>query len=158
MLSLPIARVFAQAVKPAGSPKPAATPLPRRHPFQTAGVKLAGLALAVAAATVHPPTAWADEVPSAAQAFANTCAGCHAGGGNVVRRDATLRLEDLQKYGIDSVDELYKVIYSGRGTMPGYGEGCAPKGACTFAKRLSDGEVQGLSQYVLDQAKGGWAG
>ena len=67
-----------------------------------------------------------------------------------------MKLEDLTKYGIDSVDELYKVIYSGRGSMPGYGEGCAPKGACTFGKRLSDEQVTELASYVIEEAKAGW--
>ena len=93
---------------------------------------------------------------AAEQLFANTCAGCHAGGGNIVRRDATLSLDDLTKYGISSVEELYKVIYAGKGAMPGYGEGCAPKGACTFGRRLTDEQVQGLAEFVLDKAKAGW--
>lgn len=49
------------------------------------------------------------------------------GGGNIVQRDATLRLEDLQKNGLDGVEQLYATIYSGRGRMPGYGAECAPK-------------------------------
>jgi cytochrome c6 len=114
-----------------------------------------GLAIAASVITVHPSLAFAD---TAEQTFASTCAGCHAGGGNIVRRDATLKLEDLTKYGIDSVDELYNVIYSGKGSMPGYGEGCTPKGACTFGRRLSENDVKDLAEYVLQQAKGGWGG
>ena len=85
------------------------------------------------------------------QVFQNSCAGCHAGGGNIVKRDATLALSDLQKYGLDGPDQLYDIIYKGRGSMPGFGEGCAPKGACTFAKRLTDDEVRGLAGYILEQ-------
>lgn len=103
----------------------------------------------------QPPLALADQA-AAEQLFSNTCAGCHAGGTNIVRRDATLSLDDLTKYGINSVDELYKLIYSGRGAMPGYGEGCAPKGACTFARRLTDEQVTDLAEYVLVKANTGW--
>ena len=85
------------------------------------------------------------------QVFENSCAGCHAGGGNIVKRDATLALSDLQKYGLDGPDQLYDIIYSGRGSMPGFGEGCAPKGACTFAKRLTDDQVRDLAGYILEQ-------
>jgi cytochrome c6 len=112
--------------------------------------------LAIAASVLnHSSLALADQAATE-QTFASTCAGCHAGGGNIVRRDATLKLEDLTKYGIDSVDELYNVIYSGRGSMPGYGEGCTPKGACTFGRRLSETDVRDLAEFVLKQAKAGW--
>ncbi|KAL4535598.1 hypothetical protein Ndes2526B_g06486 [Nannochloris sp. 'desiccata'] len=110
--------------------------------------------LVIAASIIsHPAPALADQ---AEQTFVNNCGGCHAGGGNIVRREATLKLEDLTKYGVDSVDELYNVIYSGRGSMPGYGEGCTPKGACTFGRRLSETDVRELAEYVLKQAKAGW--
>jgi len=51
---------------------------------------------------------------------------------------------------------LFEVIYSGKGKMPGYGENCAPKGACTFAARLSDDEVKALGEFVLERAAEGW--
>eukprot|EP00889_Picochlorum_renovo_P007832 jgi/Picre1/34862/NNA_002328.t1 len=91
-----------------------------------------------------------------AATFENTCAGCHAGGGNIVKRDATLSLSDLQKYGLDGPDALYSIIYNGNGSMPGYGAECAPKGKCTFGKRLSDSEISELATYILDKAKSGW--
>lgn len=40
--------------------------------------------------------------------------------------------------------------------MPGYGDGCAPKGACTFGKRLTDDEIHDLSEYVLARARSSW--
>lgn len=92
----------------------------------------------------------------AASLFENTCAGCHAGGGNVVRRDATLAYDDLQKFNVTSPEQLFELIYNGRGSMPGYGEKCSPKLACTFAKRLSDDEINELSLFVLNRAKNGW--
>lgn len=105
-------------------------------------------------ATPLPSMADADS----AQLFTNTCAGCHANGGNIVRREATLQSEDLAKYGFSSPDELFKVIYNGRGSMPGYGEGCAPRGACTFGPRLTDGQIRALADYVLEEAARGWKG
>jgi mono/diheme cytochrome c family protein len=73
---------------------------------------------------VFPPTAAA---AAPAEVFSKSCAGCHTGGGNIVRPQATLKLADLQKYGLTDPDELYKLIYYGRGSMPGYGEGCTGK-------------------------------
>ena len=93
---------------------------------------------------------------AAAATFENTCAGCHAGGGNIVKRDATLSLSDLQKYGLDGPDALYSIIYNGNGSMPGYGTDCAPKGKCTFGKRLSDSEISDVATYILNKAKSGW--
>lgn len=116
--------------------------------------------------------AWAAEVQ---QVFQASCAGCHAGGGNVVQAGATLKLADLQRNGVADPDALFKVIYSGRGKMPGYGKECTPKvrgntkwsttlcvapsvyqGKCTFGPRLSDEEIQSLTTYILEQAEAGW--
>ena len=57
--------------------------------------------------------------------FAQT--GCHAGGGNIVQAGASLQTGDLQKNGAASTDAIYKLIYSGKGKMPGYGKECTPR-------------------------------
>lgn len=88
--------------------------------------------------------------------FGLQCAGCHTGGGNIIEANKTLKLEDLQKYGLDSVQELYDLIYSGKGRMPGYGEGCQGKLQCTFGKRFTNQEVQEVAEYVLQKAQDGW--
>ena len=49
------------------------------------------------------------------------------GGGNVVQAGATLKEGDLQKNGVASVEAIYDLVYNGKGKMPGYGAGCAPK-------------------------------
>lgn len=77
-------------------------------------------------------------------------------GGNVLAAGATLSTEDLQKNGVSSPEALYKIVYSGKGRMPGYGTECAPKGACTFGPRLSDEDVTGLAVYVQQRAAEGW--
>ena len=43
--------------------------------------------------------------------------------------------------------------------MPGYGENCVGKGKCTFAKRLTDEEIDRLSAFVWNVANGedSWA-
>lgn len=55
------------------------------------------------------------------------------------------------------VDAVYERIYSGEGSMPGFGVNCAPKLQCTFGPRLSDEEIRGLAVYVLDRAAANWA-
>lgn len=52
---------------------------------------------------------------------------------------------------------MYERIYSGEGSMPGFGVNCAPKLQCTFGPRLSDEEIRGLAVYVLDRAAANWA-
>lgn len=54
-------------------------------------------------------------------------AACHKGGGNTVQPGATLSLGDMQRNGLLDVDAVYKVVYSGKGKMYGFGQGCAPK-------------------------------
>jgi hypothetical protein len=49
------------------------------------------------------------------------------GGGNIIQSGATLFQEDLVKNGFADSDSLYKLIYSGKGRMPGFGADCAPK-------------------------------
>ena len=45
----------------------------------------------------------------------------------MVQGGASLRLSDLQKNGVASVDAIYDLVYGGKGKMPGYGAGCTPK-------------------------------
>ena len=68
----------------------------------------------------------------------------------------SLQLGDLERNDVATVQDVYALVYAGRNKMPGFGKGCAPKGQCTFAARLSDAEVEDVSKYVLDKAKEGW--
>lgn len=69
---------------------------------------------------------------------------------------ATLFTEDLQRNGRAMPEALYEIIYSGKGKMPGFGQDCAPRGACTFGARFTDAEVQEQVDYVLARAAAGW--
>lgn len=88
--------------------------------------------------------------------FQRSCVGCHVGGGNIIQPGATLTASDLQRNGVSAVDDIYKIVYSGKGRMPGFGEQCAPRGQCTFGPRLSDEEIQSLAEFVRVQADQGW--
>eukprot|EP00238_Polyblepharides_amylifera_P001336 CAMPEP_0196571606 /NCGR_PEP_ID=MMETSP1081-20130531/1767_1 /TAXON_ID=36882 /ORGANISM="Pyramimonas amylifera, Strain CCMP720" /LENGTH=100 /DNA_ID=CAMNT_0041888623 /DNA_START=274 /DNA_END=576 /DNA_ORIENTATION=+ len=88
--------------------------------------------------------------------FQKSCAGCHAGGGNVLNPSRTLSKSDLSSAGLFDADGIYDITYKGKGKMPGYGIGCAPKGACTFAARLDDDTIRSLAEYVKDNAEAGW--
>lgn len=127
--------------------------------LRAATVSLAAASLAVISTSAFAQEEVAAASPSSIDApalFSRTCAGCHAGGGNVVSPGNTLFELDLSRNGLLSSDKLFEVIYSGRGKMPGYGANCAPKGACTFAARLRDEEVKALGDFVLERAGQGW--
>lgn len=115
--------------------------------------RLRGPAIAAAAAAImiaHPALA------SVEQSFTRNCAGCHAGGGNVVQAGASLSTTDLRRNGALDPKAMYDIIWGGKGRMPGYGQGCQPKGKCTFGPRLPDEEIQQLVDYTLQQAEAGW--
>jgi cytochrome c6 len=60
--------------------------------------------------------------------FANTCAGCHLNGGNIVRRDRTLKLKALQRRGIDGPETIARIAAEGIGRMDGYAKVLGPDG------------------------------
>ncbi|KAL3681368.1 hypothetical protein R1sor_024324 [Riccia sorocarpa] len=88
--------------------------------------------------------------------FQRTCSGCHSGGSNILQPSATLYKKDLDRNGLTSVDEIYKITYYGKGRMPGYGEKCTPRGQCTFGPRLGDDDIRALAEFVKSQAEEGW--
>ena len=85
-----------------------------------------------------PPT------ETAAALFTSNCAGCHAHGGNVVRRGKNLKLKALKRYGYDDVTKISQIITHGKGIMPAYGD------------RLTDEEIGAIAQYVKTQSESGW--
>jgi cytochrome c6 len=60
--------------------------------------------------------------------FTNTCAGCHLNGGNIVRRDRTLKLKALQRRGIDGPEAIARIAAEGIGRMDGYAKVLGPDG------------------------------
>jgi len=83
--------------------------------------------------------------PDGALLFDNTCAGCHVGGGNIIRRGKTLKLAALQRRGLDSPDAIAAVAAEGIGQMGAYGDVLGPGGA------------QAVAAWVWQQALEGWS-
>jgi cytochrome c6 len=103
------------------------------------------LAAAVAALSLWmAPTALAADVGHGAQIFANNCAACHIGGGNVVNGAKTLKQADLEKYDMASIEAIVAQVTNGKNAMP------------SFTGRLSDEDVVDVATYVLSQAEQGW--
>ena len=108
---------------------------------------IASLALLSALSTLSPRPALAD----GAVLFEAKCAACHAGGGNVVARGKTLDRAALTANNVD----IATIVTMGKNQMPGFGEACAPKPACTFGARLSDADIAEVSKWVDARADDG---
>ena len=143
------------AIRPSRrSPRHAATRRIDRLEARAWRQSCAGAVVSIGAALMLLAPAHADAAASStAQLFSNTCAGrkqysavsnsalcrqggqlssetlaaCHAGGGNIVQRNAGLRLDELTRNEAAKPEQIYSLIYSGKGKMPGYGQDCAPK-------------------------------
>jgi cytochrome c6 len=81
---------------------------------------------------------------SGAKLFEAQCAGCHAGGGNIIRRGKNLKLKTLQKNKIDTLEAIAALVTQGKGNMSAY------------ADRITPEEIQTVSAYVLSQASSNW--
>ena len=79
-----------------------------------------------------------------AKIFNLQCAGCHAGGGNIVRWGKTLKKRALTRNGYDTIEAISYLVTRGKGNMPAYKERLTPK------------EIQDVSEYVMKQAEKNW--
>jgi cytochrome c6 len=86
----------------------------------------------------------APDLIQGSQVFEAQCAGCHVGGGNIIRRGKNLKLKTLQKNKVDTIAAISALVTAGKGNMSAYGD------------RLSPVEIEAVSAYVLDQAASNW--
>lgn len=87
--------------------------------------------------------------------FEISCAGCHEGGGNLLKRSKTLTLKNLEKDKYNDISNMITLLQNGKGQMPPYGPFTSPKGNLMPAK-LSDDDISAVAYYVIDQATNGW--
>ncbi|WP_431631772.1 c-type cytochrome [Alkalinema pantanalense] len=78
------------------------------------------------------------------QVFSLHCAGCHDGGGNIVRRGKTLKLKALEKNQVATQDAIIALVTNGKANMSAY------------ADRLTPEEIENVAAYVLEQAQKNW--
>ena len=76
--------------------------------------------------------------------FQNHCAGCHLNGGNVIRRNKTLKRQDLLREGVKGAADVARIAANGKGQMSGY------------AKVLGEGGPDAVGAWVWKQAELGW--
>lgn len=86
----------------------------------------------------------AENTPNGAKIFEVQCAGCHVGGGNIIRRGKTLKQKALKQNHVDSLETISSFVAKGKNVMPAYKE------------RLTEEELQAVSVYVLEQAEKNW--
>jgi cytochrome c6 len=99
------------------------------------------LAAAIAVFTIAFTTpALAGDAANGAKIFSANCAACHAGGGNVIMANKTLKAADLKANGKDSVAAIVTQVTNGNGAMPAFGG------------RLSAEQIEDVATYVLDQS------
>jgi cytochrome c6 len=103
---------------------------------------IAFLAITLLSLTISP--AMASDLAHGAEIFNTNCAGCHANGGNIVRRNKTLKLKALSKFDMDSIAAIANIVANGKNNMSAY------------KKRLSEQEIEDVAAYVLAQAEAGW--
>ena len=76
--------------------------------------------------------------------FIENCAGCHINGGNIIRRNKTLKEKDLKRNGVDTQEKIAKIAREGIGIMDGYEEVLGEKGD------------QLVANWILKQAQKAW--
>mgnify|MGYP001334304461 CR=1 FL=1 len=54
--------------------------------------------------------------------FTQHCSGCHVKGGNIIRRNKTLKISALKRNGLDNPEAIAKIAREGIGSMSGYEE------------------------------------
>jgi len=76
--------------------------------------------------------------------FNEHCSGCHVNGGNIIRRNKTLKLNALERGGLDNPEAIAKVAREGIGQMSGY------------ENVLGEGGDQLVAVWIWTQAQKAW--
>jgi cytochrome c6 len=101
------------------------------------------LTLTLVLGSVHA-TALAVNIDTGAKIFEAQCVGCHAGGGNIIRRGKTLQKKALERNHVDTLEAISTLVTNGKNNMSAYKD------------RLTEAEIQAVSAYVLQQAQKNW--
>ena len=76
--------------------------------------------------------------------FLEHCSGCHVNGGNIIRRNKTLKISDLKRNGLDNPEAIAKVAQNGIGSMSGYNE------------VLGEGGEEIVANWIWEQSQKAW--
>ncbi len=103
-----------------------------------------GCLVLIAIVFVTPNSLLAVPAKSGQVLFNENCAGCHINGGNIIRRNRTLKLSDLKRRGLDNPEAIARIAKEGIGTMSGYEEYLGEDGAKLVA------------EWIWNQAQNAW--
>jgi cytochrome c6 len=96
--------------------------------------------LAVATLLLLPATG----LSAGEKVFNANCSACHIGGNNIIMAAKSLKKEDLEQYGINSLAAVKQRVELGRHAMPAFGN------------RLSASQIEVVAAYILQQSNQGW--
>ncbi len=102
------------------------------------------ITLIIASFSSHPKKVYAVNENKGEHLFIKNCAGCHINGGNIIRRNKTLKIKDLKRNGLDTPESIAKVAREGIGSMDGYEEVLGEKGD------------QLVANWIFKQAQKAW--
>ncbi len=88
--------------------------------------------------------AWAEENTIGKDLFIKNCSGCHINGGNIIRRNKTLKIEALKRNGLDNPEAIARIARIGIGSMSGYEE------------VLGEGGDQLVANWIWEQTQNAW--
>tara|TARA_Y100001968_G_C19052154_1_gene569658 strand:+ start:104 stop:481 length:378 start_codon:yes stop_codon:yes gene_type:complete len=91
-----------------------------------------------------PKEIYALDIDLGKSLFKNNCAGCHANGGNIIRRSKNLKITSLKRNGIDDPEAIAKIARQGVGIMNGYKD------------QLGENGDQIVANWIWEQAQNAW--
>ncbi len=105
---------------------------------------IAGLGILIVCAIAFTSPVLAADTANGAKLFEVHCVGCHINGGNIIRRNKTLKLKALERNKVNTIDAIATLVANGKANMSAYKD------------RLTQAEIEDVSAYVLEQANQGW--
>lgn len=105
---------------------------------------IAGFGILIVCAIAFTSPVLAADTANGAKLFEVHCVGCHINGGNIIRRNKTLKLKALERNKVNTIDAIATLVANGKANMSAYKD------------RLTQAEIEDVSAYVLEQANQGW--
>ncbi len=80
------------------------------------------------------------------EVFNSNCAGCHAGGKNMIAPGKSLSKTDLEKNQVNTTPAIINLVTHGKSPMPGFGK----------LGVINPTDIENVAAYVLKQSEADW--
>ena len=80
------------------------------------------------------------------EVFNSNCAGCHAGGKNMIAPNKSLSKTDLEKIQVNTTPAIINLVTNGKSPMPGFGK----------LGVINPADIENVAAYVLKKSAAGW--